>query len=160
MTLGIHKQPPRSVLEPVGLLYGCARDELSAIADASRVVDAPVGAVLCEQGRVALDCMLVERGRADVLVGGRRVGTIGTGETIGEMGVVGRAPRSATVIARSPMRVRVIDAQDIDAVLDRAPTFARALLRELAARLRTSNHQPAGTPPGRGSTVGTSPPID
>lgn len=155
MALGIHKQPQPTVLEPVGLLYTCSREELSAIADASRVVEVPTGAVLCEQGRVALDCMLVERGRADVLVRGRRVGSIGPGETIGEMGAVGRAPRSATVIARAPMRVRVIDAQDLDGVLDRAPTFARALLRELSARLRSANHQPTGTPPARGTTVVT-----
>ena len=149
MALGIHRQPRPTVVEPVGLLDACPGEELSAIAQASRVVDAPAGAVLCEQGRVALDCMLVEQGRADVLVGGRRVGSIGPGETIGEMGAVGRAPRSATVIARARMRVRVIDAQDLDAVLDRAPTFARALLRELSARLRDANQRLPGSRAGR-----------
>ena len=129
-------------LEPIGILYGCPGPELEHIERLSRLVDVPAGGILCEQGRIPLDCMLVESGRADVVVGGRKVATIGPGETVGELGVLDRGPRSATVVADTPMRVRVIDAQDLDTLMEGAPTFTRALLRELSARVRAANHAP------------------
>jgi CRP-like cAMP-binding protein len=133
------REGPHDVLEPIGILDGCPASELEHIAKVSRAVEVPTGRTLCEQGRLPLDCMLVESGRADVLVAGRKVATIGPGETIGEMGVLDHGPRSATVVARTPMRVRVIDAHDLDSLMARAPRFSRALLRELAARVRAAN---------------------
>jgi CRP/FNR family cyclic AMP-dependent transcriptional regulator len=138
--LKARREAPHHDLEPIGILYGCPGSELRHIAELSRAVDVPVGHTLCEQGRIPLDCMLVVAGHADVVVGGRKVATIGPGETIGEMGVLDRNPRSATVVARSPMQVRVIDAQDLDVLMQRAPTFTRALLRELSSRVRSANH--------------------
>jgi CRP-like cAMP-binding protein len=138
--LKARRDVPNEDLEPIGILYGCTGPELQQIAQLSRAVHVPVGHTLCEQGQIPLDCMLVESGRADVIVGARRVATIGPGETIGEMGVLDRSPRSATVVASTPMRVRVIDAPDLDVLMQRAPTFTRALLRELSARVRSANH--------------------
>ncbi len=138
--LRTRREAPHETLEPLGVLYGCPGKELEHIVRMSRAVDVPAGRTLYEQGRIPLDFMLVESGYADVVVGGRTVAAIGPGETIGEMGVLDRGPRSATVMARTPMRVRLIDAHDVDALMELAPTFTRALLRELSARVRTANH--------------------
>ena len=127
-------------LDATGILAGCPPTELDLIAGVGRVASVPAGRILCEQGRLALDCMLIEAGQADVLVGTRRVASAGPGETIGEIGVLDRMPRSATVVARTDMQVRVIDAGDFDALLRAAPTFSRAVLRELSGRVRSANH--------------------
>ena len=129
-------------LDATGILAGCPPEELDRIAEVSRVVSVPAGRILCEQGRLALDCMLIEAGRSDVLVGTRRVASPGPGETIGEIGVLDRRPRSATVVARTDMRVRIIEATDFDALLRDAPVFSRAVLRELSGRVRSANHTP------------------
>ncbi|MBV8950404.1 MAG: cyclic nucleotide-binding domain-containing protein, partial [Actinobacteria bacterium] len=125
--LKTRREASTATLEPVGVLYGCPGKELERIVAFSQAVDVPAGRTLYEQGRIPLDFMLVESGHAAVVVGGRKVADIGPGETIGEMGVLDHAPRSATVVARTPMRVRLVDAHDVDALMEAAPTFARAL---------------------------------
>jgi CRP-like cAMP-binding protein len=126
-------------LAAVGILEDCPTPELELIGQRTRIVEVPEGRVLCDQGALALDCMLVESGHADVFVGGQRVATVGPGETIGEMGILERRPRSATVVARTGMRVRLISAGDLDSLTERTPVFTRALLRELSARVRGAN---------------------
>ena len=138
--LKFRRDVPGDTLERVGILALCSGSEIEHIASVSRAVDVPAGHTLCEQGQIPLDCMFVLSVQAAVMVGGRQVATIGPGETIGEMGVLERSPRSATVVARTPMRVRVIDGDDLDTLMERAPAFARALLRELSARVRVANH--------------------
>jgi CRP-like cAMP-binding protein len=134
-----HRRSGASDVAAVGILEDCPTPELQLIGQRSRTVDVPDGRLLCEQGSLALDCMLIESGYADVFVGGQHVATVGPGETVGEMGILERRPRSATVVARTGMRVRLISAGDLDSLTQRTPVFTRALLRELSARVRGAN---------------------
>jgi len=94
------------------------------------------GAILCEQGRVAQECWVVIQGEADIQLGDdRRVAVVGPGESVGEMGLLDHLPRSATVIARTPMVVLRIDAKEFDDLLGPSP-LARALLDVLSRRIR------------------------
>jgi CRP-like cAMP-binding protein len=98
------------------------------------------GAVLCEQGRVAQECWVVMEGEADIQLGdGQLVAAVGPGESVGEMGLLDHLPRSATVIARTPMVLLRIDAAKFDALLGPAP-LARALLEVLSRRIRELEH--------------------
>jgi CRP-like cAMP-binding protein len=107
-------------------------------------VTVPAGHVLTEQGRMASEAWLVIDGNADVIVGKRAVASIGPGESIGEMAVVDNWPRSASVVARTPMRVYEIPADRFLAMLDEVPTVARALTQLLSARLRKLDIRPPG----------------
>lgn len=100
------------------------------------------GRVLTEQGRMESDVFLVVDGTADVLVSSRPVAEIGAGETIGEMAVVDNWPRSASVIARTPMRVYEVSGETFLKMLDEVPTVARALSQLLSARLRRLDIRP------------------
>ena len=94
------------------------------------------GTVLCEQGRVAQECWVVIEGEAEVHLGdGKLVAAVGPGESVGEMGLLDHLPRSATVVARTPMVVLRIDAAKFDALLGPSP-LARALLEVLSHRIR------------------------
>src|SRR5205823_3522066 len=99
-------------------------------------ISAPEGEVLTEQGRLATEMFLVIDGTADVIVGDRPVAQIGPGEAIGEMAVVDNWPRSAYVIAHTPMTLYRVPAKTFLTMLDEVPTVARALIQELSARLR------------------------
>jgi len=89
-TFELFRHIPKKELPRVAQLLG---DPIS--------VDA--GHALTEQGRMESDVYLILDGTADVLVGGRPVAENGPGESVGEMAVVDKWPRSASVVARTPM---------------------------------------------------------
>jgi CRP/FNR family cyclic AMP-dependent transcriptional regulator len=107
-------------------------------------ISVPAGEMLTEQGRLATEAYLVIDGTADVFVGDRAVAEIGPGETIGEMAVVDHLPRSAYVVARTPMKLYRVPAETFLKMLDEVPTVARGLLQVLSARLRRLNISPPG----------------
>ena len=96
------------------------------------------GDCLFDQGSVATAAFLVTGGEADVIVQGRAVGEIVAGGIVGDVDVLGRHPYRCRVEARTPLTVWQIDALDLDRLLVDAPTFARALARDLGRRLRAA----------------------
>ena len=76
---------------------------------------------------------------------GRSVGVIGAGDVLGDADVLGRRPYRTRVEALTPMTVWQIDAHDLDRLLVDAPTFARALARDLGRRLREAELSLAAT---------------
>lgn len=114
--------------------------DLDQIAAIAQEVTLERGATLCEQGRVADACWVVLEGEADVeIAGGTLVAVVGPGESVGEMGLIDHLPRSATVVARTPMRLLRIDAAGFDALLGPSP-LARGLLEILSSRIRDLEH--------------------
>jgi CRP-like cAMP-binding protein len=93
------------------------------------------GDCLYDQGAVATAAFLVTSGTAAQLVRGRSVGVLGTGDVLGDADVLGRRPYRTRVEALTPLTVWQIDAHDLDRLLVDAPTFARALARDLGRRL-------------------------
>jgi len=107
------------------------------------------GTVLCEQGRVARCCYVILDGEAEVTVGGRLVATVGPGQTVGEMGLIDRLPRSASVTALTDMSVLAIEAGPFEVLLDTTPSLARSLLAELSSRIRNLDNERLGIPAHR-----------
>ena len=96
------------------------------------------GDCLYDQGSVATAAFLVTGGTATLFAQGRTVGTIGAGEILGDADVLGRRPYRTRVQALTPLTVWQIEAHDLDRLLVDAPTFARALARDLGRRLRAA----------------------
>ena len=63
------------------------------------------GQILMKQGDYSTELIAIEEGTAEVLRDGEKVASLGSGDLIGEMGLLERRPRNADVIATSPMRV-------------------------------------------------------
>ena len=94
------------------------------------------GDCLYDQGSVATAAFLVTGGTAALLAQGQSVGMIGAGAILGDADVLGRRTYRTRVEAVTPMTVWEIRAHDLDRLLVDAPTFARALARDLGRRLR------------------------
>ena len=122
-------------LAQVDLFKRCTNRDLEALADIVDDVSVEAGAVLCEQGRVADGSFVVAEGEASVMVGDEIVGIVGPGESVGEMGLLDHLPRSATVTARSPMRLYRIDADRFGKLLE-SSAISRGLLEQLSLRIR------------------------
>ncbi len=125
-------------------------DELAAVASIASEVEIPPGQLLAEEGRVGYSLYAIESGTADVIINGETVGTIGTGDVVGEMAVLISPPdwsappevaigglRTASVVATSPMRLIALFKRDVWALDRRVPVMTerlRAVLEERRAQ--------------------------
>ncbi len=85
------------------------------------------GDVLMEQSAVGDAFFAVESGRADVLIDGASVGTVAAGGFAGELALLNDAPRTATVVARTPMRAYRLSREGFDSLI--AEAFGHGALR-------------------------------
>jgi CRP/FNR family transcriptional regulator, cyclic AMP receptor protein len=83
------------------------------------------------------DCLYVVRsGQVDVITFGTVLDSVGPGGIFGEMAVIDDGPRSAAALAAEATEVAVIDKETFHALLREEPTFALAIMRLLAERVR------------------------
>jgi CRP/FNR family transcriptional regulator, cyclic AMP receptor protein len=123
-------------LAAVPLFAACSRKELQHVAKASDEIKLAEGAVLCQQGDVGREAFVIIEGTAAVKRGGRKVATLGPGTCVGELALLDHGPRTATVVADSPMTALVIGVREFSALVEDVPSMARKLLQSLAGRIR------------------------
>ena len=124
--------------QPADFLGNFSVADHARVRSLARLRELVPGDCLFDQGSVATAAFLVTGGEAEVIVQGRPVGEIVAGAIIGDVDVLGRRPYRCRVEARTPMTVWQIDAVDLERLLIDAPTFARALARDLGRRLRAA----------------------
>src|SRR5947209_17027901 len=92
-------------LSNVRLFSALTKRELAVVGRASDEVDVPEGKALVTEGATGHEFFLIVDGRAAVKRGNRKIATLGPGQYFGELALLDRAPRNATVIAETPMTV-------------------------------------------------------
>jgi CRP/FNR family transcriptional regulator, cyclic AMP receptor protein len=80
-------------------------DEAKRLAAFATETSAAEGQILMKEGDYSVELIAIEEGTADVVKGGERIATVKEGDLIGEMGLLEHRPRTADVIATSPMRL-------------------------------------------------------
>jgi len=120
------------------LFDGLSRVELQRIASLTVERRAAAGEVLCRQGEPGHELFVVVQGEAVVERSRRRVASLGPGDVFGELALLDRAPRAATVTARTAMRLLVLGELDFTALLDEVPALPHKMLALLAARVRAA----------------------
>jgi CRP/FNR family transcriptional regulator, cyclic AMP receptor protein len=80
-------------------------DEAKRLATFATETSVAEGQILMKQGDYSTELIAIEEGTADVVRDGAKIASLKDGDLIGEMGLLERRPRSADVIATSPMRV-------------------------------------------------------
>jgi CRP/FNR family transcriptional regulator, cyclic AMP receptor protein len=134
----VRKDPMIEVLAAIGLFSACNKRELSAVARSCTALEVNEGFVLTTQGFPGPECFVIAQGEAKVLIGGQQVATVGRGECVGEMSLLDKGPRTATVVATTPMRLWVMSRREFNSVLDASATISRNLLVTVAGRLRNA----------------------
>ncbi|MDX6725525.1 MAG: family transcriptional regulator, cyclic receptor protein, partial [Baekduia sp.] len=84
-------------------------------------VSVPEGKELVREGDYSYDVLVIEEGTAKVERGGEPIADLGPGDVIGEMGVLERSQRNATVVATSPMMLVTLTSWDIRKLRKSAP---------------------------------------
>lgn len=114
---------------------------LERVAGFADEVEALPGAVIIDQGRVGQECFVVLAGEASVFVGEDLVATIGPGTMIGEMALIDHRPRSASVIATTPMRLIAFDTEHFNQLLTEMPKVRERVLGVLGGRLEANRNR-------------------
>lgn len=104
-------------------------------------VTAEAGAVIMEQGDVGQEAFVIQSGQAEVVVNGNRVATVGPQSLVGEMALIDRRPRSATVIALSDMELLAFASDKFEAVLAELPPGTSRLLADHSTSVRSANQR-------------------
>jgi CRP-like cAMP-binding protein len=104
--------------------------ELDELAAALGEVDVEAGAKVITLDDYGTAVYFIEEGEADVLADGDEAAEIvGPGDAVGEIGLLLTGQRTATVVARTPMRLLSLSGQDFERIRARVPEFERSLRR-------------------------------
>ena len=100
-------------------------------------VSVAAGETVATQGDNAYEFFVIESGEADVRRGDEVIAFVGTGDVIGEMGLLVTGTRTASIVATTPMTLVAMFTREFRRIEDRVPAIAerlRATMRERVAR--------------------------
>ena len=145
MNLLMKRDDRIELLRSVWLFERCTTKELDAIATLATPVDLPTGKVLATQGDQGVEFFVIVSGRVEATRDGFPIGTLGPGSFFGEMSLLERLPRVATVTTTVPTTVLVLTVNAFDELVSSMPSVDRKMLIVLANRLRDieTNYVPA-----------------
>lgn len=118
-----------------------SKRDLGRIAKASNEITVEPGHVLVDQGDAGREAFVIVEGTATVKRNGRKVGTLGAGDSIGELALLDHGPRTATVTADTQLTALVLSAREFAGVIEEVPGLSQKLLGQLAARVRDLDRQ-------------------
>ncbi|MGI8925514.1 MAG: cyclic nucleotide-binding domain-containing protein [Tepidiformaceae bacterium] len=136
------REEQAGVLAKVPLFSGLSKKQLVAVARTTDQVSAQAGAVLCRQGHLGREFVLIVEGEARVERDGKKIGLMGAGEFFGEMSLLDGKPRTATVVTETPCEVLVVDGRAFTPLLETVPALQRQILVNLCTRLRDCYETP------------------
>jgi CRP/FNR family transcriptional regulator, cyclic AMP receptor protein len=122
-----------SRLRSIPLFEEVGEEELEQIAPFATEVSVEEGRELVREGDFSYEFMAIEDGEAEVTRAGEHVADLGPGDFFGEMGLLERTLRNATVTAKTPMRLVTLTGWDLRRVERAAPEAIkriRAVLEE------------------------------
>jgi CRP-like cAMP-binding protein len=129
-------------LRSVRLFGELPERELKLVARTAREEGYVAGEELVGEGKPAGPMFVILEGKATVYVGGQERGSLGPGDFFGEMALIDRQPRSATVRAESDLTALAISSWDFLALLRESWDLTHSVLTALAERVRELDQNP------------------
>ena len=123
-----------SKLGTIPLFENFSEDELRQIAPFAEEVEVDEGEVLVREGDYSYQFMAIEEGTAKVTRQGETVADLGPGDFFGEIGLLEKSFRTATVEATSAMRLITLTGWDMARVEKAMPEAIEQLHQTIEAR--------------------------
>jgi CRP/FNR family transcriptional regulator, cyclic AMP receptor protein len=133
MRLG--KDAKVELLKQVPLFGKLDKNGLRDVAHIADELDLPAGKEMATEGDRGREFFVLLKGEAEVLKDGKRINTMKEGDFFGEIALVTKMPRTATVTATTDVDVLVITEREFDALLKRTPEIGRRIAEALAERV-------------------------
>jgi CRP/FNR family transcriptional regulator, cyclic AMP receptor protein len=133
--------PKGAALRQVPLFSACNAQELELAASLVDETTIRAGQPLITEGETGWEAFVITEGRATVSLRGDHLADLGPGDAVGEMALLDREPRSATVTAETDVRALVLTIDALERLLEET-RIAKSLLRAMAQRLRAVEDAP------------------
>jgi CRP-like cAMP-binding protein len=123
-------------LAGVPLFAGCTSTELQAVAGAAREVDLQPGEAVVDEGSQGVGFFMIVEGSARVEVHGKQINTLKSGDFFGEIALLDGGPRTASVVADTPLKVLGLTSWQFRPLLHKNPDLTLKILVQVCTRLR------------------------
>jgi CRP/FNR family cyclic AMP-dependent transcriptional regulator len=117
------------------LFARCSRAEMKEIVKLADEIDLREGKEMTREGSSGREFFVLLEGSAVVKKNSRLVYSLVPGDFFGEIALVSHAPRTATVVATSPVRALVITDRSFRRLLDDSPQVKTKVMEAMAMRL-------------------------
>jgi len=131
----LRKDARVELLRKVPLFERLSKAELRQLASIADEIDIREGKVLMKEGDTGREFFVLVDGTVRVSRKGRKLADLGPGSWVGEIALLTTGPRTATVVATSPIHALVIVDSQFRALMKRTPDMALRVLDCVAVRL-------------------------
>jgi CRP/FNR family cyclic AMP-dependent transcriptional regulator len=122
-------------LKRIPLFEDVPDEDLRVVTTFAKSDEVPEGTEIVKEGQFANQFMAIEEGTAEVTRDGQKVGELGTGDVFGEIGLLEKERRSATVTATSRVKLIKIERWELQRMKKTLPNvFER--IQQLAEERR------------------------
>ncbi len=135
----IGKNTKIELIKTIPLFARLSRKELAEVAALADEIDFPGGKEIIREGERGREFFVLLDGGADVIRSGQRIAHLAKGDFVGEIAVIARVPRNATVKTTEPTRALVVTDQALRSLLRRMPDMQLKVLQAVAERVVASH---------------------
>ena len=123
------------LIKSAPLFENLSKRELQQVARIADELDIRAGKVLIREGERGREFFVIISGEVEVRRKGRKMATLGPGSFVGEMALLSKIPRVATVTAMTPLDTLVITDRAFVDLLEKTPALSVKVARTLAERV-------------------------
>lgn len=121
-------------LAELPLFEGLDDEALRTVSKVTQEVSVQEGAELVREGDYSYNLSIIDEGEAEVSHDGEVIATLTSGDVFGEVGVIKKGVRSATVRASTPMRLITLTGWDLRRLRNRIPELEERISKLAAER--------------------------
>jgi CRP/FNR family transcriptional regulator, cyclic AMP receptor protein len=132
---------PEELIQQVPLFSTLDKREVQGLASSMKERTFNEGDTIATEGQSGIGFFIIDEGEAAVSVGGEERATLGHGDYFGEIALIDDGARTATIIAKSPLKCYGITSWEFRPLVEQNAGLAWKMLQTLAARLREAEQR-------------------
>jgi CRP-like cAMP-binding protein len=126
------------------LFAGLSKRHLRNVAGIAKHLSLGEGSAVAKEGDPGDDFYVIAAGQAKVVRGRKTIAHLMPGDFFGEIALLDGGPRTASVVAETPIELLALNRKPFQQILERDPTVVLKMLEELAIRLRNAERSLTG----------------
>lgn len=130
----LHKDAKAELIRSLPLFADCTPPEVAEVAAIADEIDLGIGRKLTTENADGQEFVVIIEGSADVIQGENVINVMNSGDFFGEIALLSGQPRTASVVATTPVHALVIEGHAFRRLLEDAPDIKEKVERAFAER--------------------------